>query len=226
MVFWNSVFLLVVAFVIACWVVGNARAASPGSGAQRASRAGVAAAVWLVLSALPTLTGLLAEDGGIIPPPVAFAAFLAVSLAVSLGRWGRDLALAVPLWALVGFQGFRLPLELVLHAWAEAGVAPPQMTWTGQNWDILAGAVALLAVPLVRRRAAFAWVPTVFGSVLLLNVIRVVMRSVPGPLQAFPDPVLLPFRFPHVWIGSVCVVGAVVGHVVAFRALALKGERE
>ena len=223
---WDSVFLAIVAYVLVSWVWGHRRAAPEQSKARRTTQAAALAVAWLGLSAVPTWTGLLAPEGGVIPPPVAFGAFLLVAVVVAVSPWGRDLAAGVPLWALVGFQGFRFPLELVLHEWVETGVAPPQMTWTGQNWDIAAGVVALLFVPLVRRRAVWAWVPTVLGSALLLNVIRVVVLSVPGPTQRFPDPVLIPFRFPHVWIGSVCVVGALIGHLVAFRALARKGERE
>ena len=219
---WDSLFLALVAFVVVCWVSGQRWAAPRDQASARTVRAAWLAVVWLVLSAVPTLTGLLSADGGVIPAPAAFASFLLVALAAGLGPWGRDLA-EVPLWALVGFQGFRLPLELVLHEWVETGLAPPQMTWTGQNWDILAGAVALTFIPLVKRRAVLAWVPTIVGSALLANVIRVVVLSVPGPTQRFPDPVLIPFRFPHVWIGSVCVVGAVIGHVVAFRALMRRG---
>ena len=212
-------FVLVVLFVLWAGVRGLTRAFPSGEGGPSGSRLWTLAAGWLVLSALPTATGLL-RPGGPVPPQAIMLVVLGLAVGLSWSRVGAGLAAAVPLHLLVGFQGFRLPLELVLHEWASTGVAPPQMTWTGQNVDIAAGVVALLSMPVVRRWPRFAWVPTVFGSLLLLNVLRIVALSLPGPLQRFPDPVTLPFQLPHVWIATVCVAGAIVGHLVAFRALA------
>ncbi len=98
-----------------------------------------------------------------------------------------------------------------------ARVVAPQMTWTGDNWDVATGVVALLAAPFARR-VGVAWAANLVGTALLLNVARVVARSAPGPLLAYPEPLLLAFHFPTVWIASVCVVGAMVGRVVTFRA--------
>jgi hypothetical protein len=55
------------------------------------------------------------------------AAMNAVSLGVGFSPIGRWLSL-LPLPALVAFQGFRLPLELVLHSWVAQGVIPSTMT--------------------------------------------------------------------------------------------------
>jgi len=138
---------------------------------------------------------------------------------LTLSQTGAALATWTPMVVLVGFQAFRLPLELVLHGWVEQGIAPPQMTWTGANIDILAGVVALVSVPVVHRWRRFGWVPTLLGLVLLANVVWVVVRSLPGPLRAFTDPIHLPARFPHVWIATVCVAGALAGHLIAVRSL-------
>ncbi len=212
----TAAFLAIVAFVIAAGVRAASRGLPPRT-RPRWRTAGLAAA-WLALTGALPLSGLL-RPGGPVPAPLFMAVILAMSVAVAAGAPGRRMAAQTPLWALVGFQAFRLPLELVLHEWVAAGIAPPQMTWTGQNLDIVAGALALVSIPAVRRRPVLAWVPTVVGLALLLNVIRVVALSLPGPLQAFEAPVLLPFRFPHVWIGTVCVAGALTGHLVALRAL-------
>ena len=53
-----------------------------------------------------------------------------------LGGW---LAGACPVSLPLAFQGFRLPLELVLHSWVRQGVIPETMTWTGSNWDVFIG---------------------------------------------------------------------------------------
>src|SRR5687767_11021109 len=69
--------------------------------------------------------------------PVFFCLVFIVVIAAAASPFGGRLAAATPLPALVAFQGFRFPLELVLHAWADQGTIPGTMTWTGQNWDIL-----------------------------------------------------------------------------------------
>ena len=215
---WTWLFVATVFFVIWAGVRGLTRAFTREDGGPPSIRLWSLAVAWLVISALPTATGLVAP-GGPVPVQAIMVGVLALAVAVAGSRVGAGLAAAVPLYLLVGFQGFRLPLELVLHEWVSTGLVPPQMTWTGQNVDVVAGALALASMPVVRRWPRFAWVPTVVGSVLLLNVLRVVALSLPGPLQRFPDPITLAYRVPHVWIATVCVAGAVLGHLVAFRSL-------
>ena len=178
----------------------------------------IAALVWLVSTSVPTLAGLMAPAGP-LPPQAVMVLVMVAAITFSVSSIGGAIAATAPLHLLVGFQGFRFPLELVLHGWAEQGIAPPQMTWTGSNLDIFAGIVALVAIPAVKRWPGSAWAPTVIGSLLIANVLRVVAQSLPGPLQSFPDLITLPSLFPHVWIGMVCVPAAVAGHVIAIRAL-------
>jgi threonine/homoserine efflux transporter RhtA len=121
---------------------------------------------------------------------------------------------------LVGFQTFRLPLELVMHCWAVQGTIPTTMTWTGQNWDVVGGIAALLLAPLARRRPVAAWLAIVVGSLLLLNVVRVAVLSSPLPFAWEVQPRLqLAMHFPYMLIGPVCVAGALFGHIVLTRAM-------
>jgi len=213
-------FLAVVAFIVIAAVVAieavPAQERAAGGVLLRHPRAVLTG--WLLVSAVPTLAGLMAPDGP-IPPQLMMALVMGLSVWVAMSASGKAISRTAPLYLLIGFQGFRLPLELVLHGWVAQGVAPPQMTWTGANVDILAGVIALVAIPLVKWRPATGWIPTLLGMVLLANVVSVVARSLPGPLQSFPDPITLPNQFPHVWIATVCVAGALVGHLIALRAL-------
>lgn len=162
-----------------------------------------------VLAALP-LSGL----------PFFFGVVLLVSLFAGLSPLGGRLATTIPISALVGFQVFRLPLELVLHSWAQQGTIPDTMTWTGQNWDIVSGVVALVAAPFADRFRTVAWTANLVGAVLLANVMRVALMSSPVPFGWGVDPpLLLALHLPYAWIGPVCVGGALVGHVVLTRAL-------
>lgn len=152
--------------------------------------------------------------------PIFFGSVTVVSFAVGLSRFGGRLAATIPISALVAFQGFRLPLELVLHSWTEQGTIPATMTWTGQNWDIASGVVALLAFPFVHRNRAVAWIANLVGCGLLLNVMRVALLSAPVPFGWHVEPPLVvAFHLPYALIGPVCVGGAMIGHLVLTRAL-------
>ncbi len=87
----------------------------------------------------------------------------------------------LPLPALVGFQIFRLPLELVLHRWALDGTIPTTMTWSGANYDIVSGIAALFVAPIATRVPGAARLFNIIGLVLLLNVARVAILSSPFP---------------------------------------------
>lgn len=143
------------------------------------------------------------------------------SALLGLSRLGGWLATACPISLLLAFQGFRLPLELVLHSWVRQGVIPETMTWTGSNWDILSGAAALGLAPLSQRSKAAAWAGNIFGTVLLLNVGRVAVLSAPVPFgwHEVTPKLLLPYHLPYALIVPVCVGGALAGHIILTRAL-------
>ena len=77
----------------------------------------------------------------------------AFSFRLALGGVGRRLA-ALPLWILVGVQGFRLPLELAMHRMFERGIMPEQMSYSGRNLDIVTGITALIVAALCSPAAA------------------------------------------------------------------------
>jgi hypothetical protein len=60
--------------------------------------------------------------------PFFFVPVVVIWTGLAISPVGRRLATTLPLAALVGFQAFRLPLELVLHAWAAQGTIPGTMT--------------------------------------------------------------------------------------------------
>ena len=114
----------------------------------------VVSAVWM------TATWRAAESGVLrlwdaTPPPFAVlvVGILGVAAVLACTVYGRRLALGLPLWVLVGIQGFRLPLELAMHAMYERGVMPEQMSYSGRNFDIVTGITALIVAWLVARVA-------------------------------------------------------------------------
>ncbi|MDQ5981244.1 MAG: hypothetical protein QG602_4222 [Verrucomicrobiota bacterium] len=181
--------------------------------------AGVVIGIWLgILSALVASGRLTSLPlNGL---PFFFGPILVFCAGFALSPVGGRLAATIPLAALVGFQGFRLPLELVLHSWFQQGVIPETMTWSGQNWDIISGIVALVCAPLANRQRWAARLANIVGFALLLNVMRVAVLSAPVPFGwNVQPPLLLAFHLPYALIAPVCVGGALFGHIVLTRAL-------
>lgn len=152
--------------------------------------------------------------------PILIGVTLLACLAFALSPVGRWLALGKSIEALVIFQAFRLPLELILHSWAQRGTIPATMTWTGQNFDIITGVLSLVMFKYAGRSKPAAWAFNLIGLGLLLNVIRVAVMSSPLPFAWDVQPkLMLAFYLPYSMIVPVCVGGALIGHVVLFRKL-------
>jgi len=180
---------------------------------------GVALGLWLGAQSALVASGRLAS----LPMqgmPFFFGPILLIWTGVALSPVGRRMAATLPLAALVGFQVFRLPLELVLHSWFTQGTIPETMTWSGQNWDIFSGVLALICAPLANRYRAVARYANIIGLALLGNVMRVAVMSSPVPFGwPVQPPLLLAYHLPYALIGPVCVGGALFGHLVLTRAL-------
>ena len=114
--------------------------------------AGAGVAIWLAAQAAAALSGWLGRFD-LRPPPMViwFASMIVMTLALAWSAFGRRFADKLPFVALIGFQAFRLPLELVMHRAAVAGIMPNVMSFTGYNFDIVTGATAL---PLASLRLA------------------------------------------------------------------------
>jgi hypothetical protein len=214
---------LVVAFVaavVAAWRSSGAR--------DRGVRAGVMAAVgvcvWLALTWQAASSGVL-QRWEQTPPPFALlvVSIVAISVLLTHGSVGRRLATQIPLWGLVGVQGFRLPLELAMHRLSTRGIMPQQMSYSGLNFDILTGIGALLVAPLLLmgvagRRTVMVW--NIAGSLLLINVVTVAILSTPRIRYFGPDRLSSFVTYaPFVWLPAVMVLAALLGHLLIFRAL-------
>jgi hypothetical protein len=159
------------------------------------------------------------------PPPLVLLLVLTLGGAIALGcsRFGQRLVLGLPLWALVGFQAFRLPVELVLHRAAADGLMPVEMSFSGYNFDILSGVSALLvgaalALGWLGTRAAWLW--NVGSLLLLCNIIGIAVAATPL-FHAFGPQHLNVWvtRPPYVLLPTVLVMAALFGHVLVFRKL-------
>lgn len=186
----------------------------------------------LIFVVLLTVLGYLSGSGflerHIFPAvPLVFVLILLLAVGFSFSKSGKQLSQHFSLQVLIGFQSFRLFLELILHHWAKIGTVPPTMTWTGQNWDIITGIVSLVSIPFIPKSKAQAWIAQLVGFVLLLNVFRVVVMSSPLPFSwPLENPLQLVFHLPYVLIAPLFVMPALVGHLLVFRTLLRNGSRD
>jgi hypothetical protein len=155
------------------------------------------------------------------------AASLALAVGLGMSPLGKTILTTLPLAALVGYQGFRVVVELLMHRANAEGLMPVQMSYSGRNFDIVTGltAIALGAWLATGRRSlplVAAW--NTLGLALLLNVLAIALLSAPTPFRVFmnePSNVWIT-QAPWVWLPTVLVVAAIFGHVVVYRRLALE----
>jgi hypothetical protein len=195
---------------------------------------------WLALAVLATwlaVTGAVAGSGVLAqfdrrPPPIMFVLMgtAAAGLAVALSPVGRRLVTGLPFAALIGIQSFRLPLELVMHQAAREGVMPVQMSFSGWNFDIVAGASAIVVAIIAAAGRAPQWLIAawnVTGALLLVNVVAIGVSSLPMFAAFGKAPERLNTwlaYFPYVWLATVMVAAAMAGHLLVARKL-LAGRR-
>lgn len=187
--------------------------------------AGAALLVWLALTALLAASGALSDFSALPPrvtPVVVFGNLAAVAIALS--ALGRRLALETPLAWLIGFQVFRVGVELCLALLYHAGVIPVQMSFEGRNWDILVGLTALPVAWLASRgQLPRAWLLAwnICGLGLLLNIVVISVLSTPSLFRAFPQEPANTFiaTAPYVWLPALLVPAALGGHLLVFRYL-------
>lgn len=220
--------LLAGALVAAVYHVERRGGRRASAARARAAAAAALGAGWLALTAGTAAAGLLRFGGG--PPTALLLLALALGGAVGLGLspLGARLAAGLPLPVLVGFHGFRVLVELLLDRAYREGLAPVQLTYHGRNFDIVTAVTALaLAALLARGRLPPRLVRPVvggwnaMGAALLLNVVGVALLSAPTPFRTFhnePANVWVT-RAPWVWLPTVMVVAAIVGHVLVWRRL-------
>jgi hypothetical protein len=217
--------LVAAAFVVACEWAGRRLQHDPSRRRRRTVWVGAGVLAWLLVTALVAASGALRRFDA-TPPPFAglVLAVVAIGVAVPCSSLGTLLVRGLPLWALVGSQVYRLPLELLMHRAYLEGIMPVQMSYSGRNFDIVtgitAGALGLwLALGRPPRWVVAAW--NVLGFALLVNIVTIAIVSTPV-FRWFGDDRLNTFVAypPFVWLPAILVTAALIGHLLVWRRLA------
>ncbi len=193
-------------------------------------RAALGTVLWLSLTLAAASAGRLRFDPN-QPTMMLVVGIVGLGcLYLGLARVGARLAAGLPLVALVAVQGFRLPLELAMHRAYREGVMPVQMSYSGYNFDIATGILAIvLAIGLasgwagVRAVRIWNWM----GLLLLLNVVVIAILATPLVRVIVTDPPNTWItRPPYVWLPAVMVAFALLGHIIVFRRLRLESAKQ
>jgi len=198
----------------------------------RAGR-GFAVAAAIVVALVMVVEYALASSGLLrewtpVPPPFmpAVAVPVLLALVVALSPLGRRVAAAASFAAIIGIQAFRLPLELLMHRAATTGLMPVQMSYSGWNFDILTGTLAIVVAWIAARspqsrRIVFAW--NLLGTLLLINIVTIAIASLPMFAAFGPDRLNTWVADPpYVFLPTVLVPAAVFGHALTWRKLAME----
>lgn len=222
---------LVPALPAARWLAGSRGGEAPEATRAATIRVSVGVLAWLGLTGTLAAAGVLDHFDRFPPPimPLFLAAFVLV-FAVAFSKLGRRLADDLPLSLLVGYQGFRVAVEIMLHQAASEGVIGVQMSWSGLNFDVVTGLTGLaLGLWLWRREdpsepRALLWAWNIIGLALLLTIVTIALMSVPGPLDRFEGPAnVWVATLPFVWLPMTMVTAALLGHLLLFRRLLRSG---
>lgn len=183
--------------------------------------------LWLALLSLLSLSGFIRANNMEMPPRFLLAIIPPLLLIIFLfnSKTGKAFIDQLSLADLTLLSVVRIPVEMVLF-WLVAQKAIPElMSFTGRNFDILAG----LSAPLIYyygfrkgqigRKGILIW--NIASLLLLLNIVGHAALSIPSPFQqlALDQPNIAVLYFPFLWLPGFIVPIVLFTHLVSLRQL-------
>lgn len=181
---------------------------------------------WLIIQAIVAFNNFYLDTTS-LPPKLLLAVvptFIVIILLFAI-KQGRVWIDSLPLKALTYLHVVRIPVELVLYFLFLHRAVPELMTFTGRNFDIVAGISAPILAYLaftkkrINKKVVLIW--NFISLALLLNIVIHAILSAPFPLQqlAFEQPNVAILHFPFVWLPTFIVPIVLFSHLVAIRQL-------
>ncbi len=186
--------------------------------------------VWIGLQAMLSLSHFYTIKTMTSPPRflLAFFPILLFMVSVFISKQGRKFVDSLPLLPITWLNVVRIPVEFCLY-WLFLDKAVPElMTFSGRNFDILAGLTAPFVAYFgikngqLNRKFLLAWNVVSLG--LLVFIIFNGLLSAPTVLQqfAFEQPNIALAYFPFVLLPALIVPVVLFGHFVSIRQLSSK----
>lgn len=184
---------------------------------------------WLIFHAILGHSGFY-QDTSTTPPRIflTFGPTIVLFLFLFLSKSGKRWMEKLDLKTLTILHVVRIPVELVLYGLFLEEAIPELMTFSGRNFDILAG----IAAPLIyyfgfvkkTLSGKFILLWNVLCLGLLLNIILNAILLAPLPFQqfAFDQPNIAILYFPFVWLPVLVVPIVMLSHLIAIKRLGKK----
>jgi hypothetical protein len=182
--------------------------------------------LWLILQAYLANSGFYLKVSSepfrfllAAPPAILFIASIFIS------KNGRSWIETLSIQKLTVIHLVRIPVEITLYWFYLSKMIPELMTFSGRNFDILAGLTAPIIYYLVfikkviGKRGLLLWNFICLG--LLLNIIISAVLSVPTSFQqlAFDQPNIAILHFPLVWLPTFVVPIVLFSHFATIYRL-------
>lgn len=184
--------------------------------------------MWVCLSGFIGISGFT-SDFTSIPPKFAIILVPAFTLSFLFSFSGgiKEALRTISPFQLIVFQVFRVFVEIVLWLLYHDNVIPVQMSFEGNNFDILAGITAPIIAYLCFKKkslplmAAQIW--NYVSLLLLCNILVIALVSTPTIFRLFmnePANTIIA-TFPYIWLPAFVAPMAMVGHILSLRQLSL-----
>lgn len=182
--------------------------------------------VWLVLHGVLGYFGFY-QNSATIPPRIflTFGPTILLFIFLFISKSGKRWIEKLDLKTLIILHIVRIPVELTLYGLFLEEAIPELMTFSGRNFDILAGFTApiIYYFGFVKNTLSkkFILIWNILCLALLVNIVVNAILSAPLPFQqfAFEQPNIAILYFPIIWLPAVVVPIVMFSHFVAIKRL-------
>lgn len=183
---------------------------------------------WMLIQAILGLRGVYHQNLDAIPPKILlFGIFPTLLLMIFIfsSKAGKIFINQLEINYLTLINTIRIFVEIVLYYLFIYKFIPIEMTFEGQNFDVLAG----LSAPIIyffvfvskkwSNKILLFW--NIISLALLINIIVLAFLSAPTPFQklGFGQANIAILYFPFVWLPTVIVPMVLFVHIVSIKKI-------
>ncbi len=182
---------------------------------------------WLIIQGLLSYFNFYSTNAKTIPPKIVLLVWppLILIIILFLSKTGKRFIDSLPLLNITYYNSIRIAVELSFMCLLYYKAIPELMTFTGRNFDILAGLTApLIAYFGIQKhklssKMILAW--NFISLTLLINIVINAVLSAPLFIQqfAFDQPNIAILYFPFVYLPGFIVPAVLFGHLVSIRRI-------
>jgi hypothetical protein len=185
--------------------------------------------LWLIIQAIVTQKGIYANSPNSFPPKITVLGIFPVIIII-IGLFvipkTRRIISTFSLESLTYLNLVRIPVEIALYWLFLQKAVPEIMTFSGRNFDIVAGLTSPIIVYFYKKglnkNIFLAW--HFVCLMLLINIVFTAIFSAVSPFQkfGFKQPNIAIVNFPFSWLATFIVPMVLFGHLASIYKLVRK----